>query len=134
VPYQKGHPKYGGRAKGSINKATRDARQAIAAFVDSNAHRLQGWLDKIAEGVPKRDAKGKTIPGEFEISPNPEKAFVLFQSVIEYHIPKLGRVDVEHSGEIHQTFEHRAVLEVDRQIEELYAERESRDTSPALPH
>ena len=63
------------RPKGSPNKATAQAREAIGLFVDANASRLQGWLDRIAEDDPKR-------------------AFELFQSVIEYHVPKLGRTEV----------------------------------------
>lgn len=73
----------GGRPKGSPNKATADARQAIATFVDGNAHRLTEWLDAVANGVPEADVK-----------PNPAKAFELFQSVVEYHIPKLARTEV----------------------------------------
>lgn len=61
-----------GRPKGLPNKATQQAREAIASFVDGNAHRLQEWLDRIAQN-------------------DPEKAFSLFQSVIEYHVPKLQR-------------------------------------------
>jgi hypothetical protein len=88
----KGHKKYGGgRAKGTPNKVTADARAAIAQFVDDNAHRLQKWLDEIADG--KQDDEGKYI-----IEPDPEKAFSLFQSVIEYHVPKLART--EHTGEV----------------------------------
>lgn len=83
----KGQPKLGGRAKGTPNKVTQEARAAIAAFVDSNAHRLQSWLDSVADGVT--DDEGKYI-----LAPNPEKAFTLFQSVIEYHIPKLARQEV----------------------------------------
>jgi hypothetical protein len=66
-----------GRVKGVPNKATQAAREAIGLFVDANAHRLQVWLDKIAET-------------------DPEKAFAMFQSVIEYHVPKLARS--EHTG------------------------------------
>lgn len=73
-----------GRPKGIPNKATMDARQAIAGFVDNNADRLQGWLDAIADGVKNDD-------GDYVVTPNPEKAFNLFQSVIEYHVPKLAR-------------------------------------------
>jgi hypothetical protein len=73
----KGH-KTGGRAAGTPNKASAQAREAIALFVDGNAHRLQEWLDQIAADDPKR-------------------AFELFQSVIEYHVPKLGRT--EHVGD-----------------------------------
>ncbi len=69
--------KTGGRAPGTPNKATLEARQAIALFVDENAHRLTEWLDRVAEE-------------------NPAKAFELFQSVVEYHVPKLART--EHTG------------------------------------
>lgn len=81
----KGGPKYGGRQPGSPNKTTLEARQAIALFVDSNAHRLTEWLDSVAEGTHN----GK---------PDPAKAFELFQSVVEYHVPKLNRT--EHAGEL----------------------------------
>ena len=64
-----------GRPKGLPNKATQQAREAIARFVDGNAHRLQEWLDRIADE-------------------DPEKAFSLFQSVIEYHVPKLARQEI----------------------------------------
>ena len=72
-----------GRPAGRPNKATIDARQAIALFVDSNAHRLTGWLDQVANGDPEKDIK-----------PNPIKAFELFQSVVEYHVPKLARTEL----------------------------------------
>jgi hypothetical protein len=75
-----------GRPSGTPNKATMEARQAIASFVDGNAHRLTEWLDSVANGDLSNDVK-----------PNPAKAFELFQSVVEYHIPKLARS--EHVGE-----------------------------------
>jgi len=80
----------GGRAPGTPNKATSDARQAIATFVDGNAHRLSEWLDKVANGVRNDD-------GEYVVQPNPAKAFDMFQSVVEYHVPKLARH--EHAGD-----------------------------------
>lgn len=72
-----------GRPAGTPNKVTQEARQAIAAFVDGNAHRLSEWLDSVAQGDPTNDIK-----------PNPAKAFELFQSVVEYHVPKLARSEV----------------------------------------
>jgi len=78
-----------GRPVGSPNKATADARKAIASFVDGNAHRLTEWLDAVADGV-------KDDEGQFVTPPNPAKAFDMFQSVVEYHIPKLART--EHTG------------------------------------
>ena len=81
----------GGSRKGVPNKTTQQARAAIADFVDGNADRLQGWLDQIAEGVKDED-------GGYVVPPNPEKAFTLFQSVIEYHVPKLARTDTTVTG------------------------------------
>jgi len=80
----------GGRAPGTPNKATSDARQAIASFVDGNAHRLSEWLDQVAKGV-------RNDEGEYVVQPNPAKAFDMFQSVVEYHVPKLARH--EHAGD-----------------------------------
>jgi hypothetical protein len=64
-----------GRKPGTPNKATSNAREAIALFVEGNAHRLQGWLDQIAE------------------EQGPEKAVRCFLDLLEYHIPKLARTE-----------------------------------------
>lgn len=87
--------KTGGRVAGTPNKATKEAREAIATFVDGNAHRLTEWLDRVAEGVKvtKVDEIGEPYE-EYVVAPNPAKAFDMFQSVIEYHIPKLARTEV----------------------------------------
>lgn len=71
----KGAKTGGGSRKGKPNKSTAAAREAIASFVDGNADKLQGWLEKVA----KKD---------------PEKAFNLFMGVVEYHVPKLARTEV----------------------------------------
>jgi hypothetical protein len=71
-------PKTGGRAAGTSNKTTILAREAIALFVDGNAHRLAGWLDQIAED-PKQ---------------GPKAAFDCFMDVVEYHVPKLARTEL----------------------------------------
>lgn len=64
-----------GRPKGSPNKATRQAREDIAEFVNGNAHRLIGWLDLIAVD-------------------NPMAAFDRYMSVVEYALPKLQRQEI----------------------------------------
>jgi len=87
--------KTGGRQAGTPNKATAEARKAIASFVEGNAHRLTEWLDKVAEGVKTVDPE--TGEENYIVPPNPGKAFDMFQSVIEYHVPKLARV--EHAGD-----------------------------------
>ncbi len=88
--------KTGGRALGTPNKVTNDARQAIASFVDGNAHRLSNWLDRVADGVKVQDPDSGAE--RYIVAPNPAKAFDMFQSVIEYHIPKLGRQEMTLQG------------------------------------
>ena len=74
----KGIPKTGGGSrKDRPNKSTANAREALARFVDGNAERLQGWLDEI---------HAKDGPGA---------AFRCFVDLVEYHVPKLSRVDMK---------------------------------------
>lgn len=68
-----------GRGKGTPNRSTVLAREAIGRFVDGNADRLQGWLDQIAE------------------DDGAMAAFRCFMDVVEYHVPKLART--EHVGD-----------------------------------
>lgn len=80
--------KSGGRVAGTPNKATATAREAIARFVDGNTDKMQGWLEQVANGVYD-EAEGKYL-----VFPNPEKAFQMLQSVVEYHVPKLARQEL----------------------------------------
>lgn len=98
--------KTGGRTAGTPNKATGEAREAIAAFVNANAGRLQEWLDAIAEGVVEPAAED--APARVLVPPNPARAFELFQSVIEYHIPKLARTELtgKDGGAVATTVTH----------------------------
>ena len=82
-----------GRPKGVPNKSTAQAREAIAHFVEGNAYKMQEWLQQVAEGVRNDEDK-------FIVLPNPEKAFGMLQSVMEYHLPKLART--EHTGDNEQ--------------------------------
>jgi len=92
-----------GRPVGSLNKVTLTAKMAIAEFVEGNAHRLTGWLDAVAEGTPMLDIDGKQVYDHegnkvYVTRPNPERAFNLFQSVVEYHVPKLARSEISGPG------------------------------------
>lgn len=64
-----------GRPKGLKNKATKNAKEAIARFVDGNSDRLNGWLDEIYA------------------SDGPKAAFQCFSDLLEYHVPKLSRTE-----------------------------------------
>lgn len=94
-----------GRPKGLPNKATHNAREAIAAFVDGNAHRLVEWLDSIAADSPK-------------------DAFNCFQSVIEYHIPKLARSEL--TGKDGGAIETKDISKSDAEILAQYANQKGK--------
>jgi hypothetical protein len=79
--------KTGGRVAGVPNKSTAMAREAIAKFVDGNAHKMEEWLVQVATGVKNDEDK-------YIVLPNPEKAFGMLQSVMEYHVPKLARTEM----------------------------------------
>lgn len=70
----------GGSRKGVPNKATANAREAIARFVDGNAERLNDWLDRI------------------ESEDGPKAAFNCFTDLLEYHVPKLARHELTGEG------------------------------------
>ena len=78
MTFKKGMPRPpgAGRRPGSPNKATAQAKEAIARFVDGNAERLQRWLDEI-----EREEGAK-------------EAFRCFSDLLEYHVPKLTRAEV----------------------------------------
>lgn len=68
--------KLGGRPAGVPNKATANAREAIAAFVEANTPRLNSLLDRI------------------ETENGPLAAFKCIQEMTEYHVPKLQRTEL----------------------------------------
>lgn len=79
MAFPKGQPNpNAGRPFGAVSEKTKLARDAIAHFVDGNVDRLTGWLDRIAED-------------------DPAGAFDRFMSVVEYHIPKLARVESQET-------------------------------------
>lgn len=68
--------KRAGRPKGTANKATANAREAIGRLIDGNVGKLQGWLDEIAE---KEGAKA---------------AWQCFVDLLEFGVPKLSRAEL----------------------------------------
>ena len=79
-PKGKPRPKGAGRVKGTPNKATMNAREAIAKLVDDNALLMQDWLNQIAR------------------ENGPAAAWKCMTDVIEYHIPKLSRAELTGEG------------------------------------
>ena len=65
-----------GRPKNTPNKATTNAREAIAAFVDRNSGRLESLLEEIEERQ------------------GPKAAWDCIMDLVEYHVPKLARTEL----------------------------------------
>ena len=62
----------------------------------------------MADGVKviEIDANSGEPIERYVVPPNPAKAFDLFQSVVEYHIPKLARMEVAGDDEKPVVIEH----------------------------
>lgn len=65
-----------GRPKGAKNRVTRDVRAAIAELLQANVHKVPTWLDAVAKK-------------------NPARALELLIRLLEYHIPKLARSEMQ---------------------------------------
>ncbi|MDB4107035.1 hypothetical protein N9595_01010 [Bacteroidia bacterium] len=72
--------KYGGRQKGTANKATTRLREAFTDLLEGNMGRLQELLDKVAEK-------------------NPQKALELLLKLSEFALPKLRAIEVNDEPE-----------------------------------
>ena len=78
MPFKKGQSGNPAGKRPGPNRATKNAREAIAQFVDGNAARLQGWLDQIAAD-PKH---------------GPAAALRCVTDLLEFHVPKLARTEL----------------------------------------
>ena len=79
--FKKGEKRPNQGKRGPSN-ATKNAREAIASFVEGNLDRLNGWLDRIEE------------------DDGPKAAWQCFMDVVEYHIPKLARTETSINGRL----------------------------------
>ena len=94
-----------GRPRGTRNQNTVHARRSIAMFVEKNVPRFTGWLDKVANGIPKVDKEGNTLRDNagsviYLIKPDPLGALKIVGDLTEYHLPKLVRQDVQLTGTV----------------------------------
>jgi hypothetical protein len=69
----KNRKKTGGRVAGTPNKATKDVKEAIAAFTSANVDKLDHWLNSIDD---------------------PAKRLDLYFKALEYTMPKLARSEL----------------------------------------
>lgn len=104
MQFYKGQPKAqkSGRQLGSPNKATADVRAAIARLLEETAPEFKGWLQQVADGIPKQvrlvthEDGSQTTHVDWLRPPDPHKALDLITNLAEYHIPKLSRVELKN--------------------------------------
>ncbi|MDB4161293.1 hypothetical protein N9772_02900 [Bacteroidia bacterium] len=72
--------KYGGRQKGTPNKATARLREAFTELLEDNIGKVQELFDKVAEK-------------------NPQKALELLLKLSEFALPKLRAIEVNNESE-----------------------------------
>ena len=66
-----------GRTAGTPNKVTKDVREAIAVFAQDNVDNMTIWINQIED---------------------PAKRLDLYLRALEYHVPKLARVENNVTG------------------------------------
>lgn len=75
--------RYGGRAAGTPNKATKEFRDTVTSLLRDNADNVAKWLETVAQGDPAN-----------QIKPDPYKALDMLAKLAEYATPKLARQEV----------------------------------------
>jgi hypothetical protein len=112
-----------GRPKGSANRSTRQAREAIAQFVNSSVPQFSRWLGQVAEGIPKVDLNGDPLRDHqgsivWVNKPDPAQAMKLVAEVAEYHLPKLSRQEVTSAVKLEgpQDYSSLTIDDIDRLI------------------
>ena len=73
--FKKGQKRLG-QGKRGLGRVTTQTREAISAFADGNAHRLQSWLDEIHAN----DGAGA--------------ALAAYTRLLEYAVPKQARTEL----------------------------------------
>lgn len=104
-PFKEGRTRQGGRGKGTPNKTTSRARQALSAAVEGNADNVSQWLNEVYE------------------KDGPKAAIDCYVRMAEFVIPKLARQEVvgDGGGPVGQNHEVEVSKMSDSAVEELMA-------------
>lgn len=54
MPFEKGHPGGPGRPKGSLDKVTREVKEAFAMVLQNKLPEFESWLERVAEDDPAK--------------------------------------------------------------------------------
>ena len=96
-PFPKGHPRYGGRQKGTPKNTrtpTQEFRRTIELLLDDHRDNVDRWLRQVANGT-MRVMNGELIG----TPPDPAKALDIIAKLAEYGAPKLSRAEVAPAGD-----------------------------------
>jgi len=98
VPAPKGHPRWGGRKKGTPNRVTRELREILRAVADKKAPELEAMIDETRYGIEieKTLPDGRVVTGR--LNADPGKAAELLLKLFEFGTPKLARSEVVGDG------------------------------------
>lgn len=94
-----------GRPVGAVAKNTKQARAAIAQFVEGNIPKMNDWLNKVAYGTPKINRHGEIMHDAdgcpiYITRPDFKGALDCLGSIIDYHLPRFSRQDVNITGTV----------------------------------
>lgn len=94
--------KTGGRAKGTPNKATAEQRALVKLLLDKKLPELEAMIDETRFGIEIEkqiqgpNGQNATVVGR--LNADPKGAAELMLKLMEFSIPKLGRIENELSG------------------------------------
>ena len=93
-----------------MSNRVRKARIAITRLADQGAPQMLGWLQDAANGIPKRNLKGEPLRDSngsimWLVKPDPLGAFKAMADVMDYHLPRLSRQDVDLQAKIEKEFD-----------------------------
>lgn len=93
-----------------MSNRVRKARVAITRLAEQGAPQMLGWLQDAANGIPKRNLKGEPLRDSngsimWLVKPDPLGAFKAMSDVMDYHLPRLSRQDVDLQAKVEQQFD-----------------------------
>ncbi len=77
MSFQKGHPKKGGREKGTPNELTKELREMVSTFLTDNWSLIESDFQKL----------------------QPKDRLMFYERLLSYSLPKLNSFDLSTGGE-----------------------------------
>jgi hypothetical protein len=93
-----------------MSKRVARAREAITRLADHSAPQMVDWLQRAADGVPRRNFNGEPLrDGKgsvmWLVKPDPLGAFKAMADVMSYHMPRLKSVEATVQAQVEHTLD-----------------------------